>query len=100
MITSVQVTGVDPSLELQAYAREIARDEKLDVEFLAVGAEAIPLEDKTFDTAVITWTSVHDSRSGCRAARGQAPAEARRQTDIHRARRITGGKHCHLAAPD
>jgi len=53
---SVQVTGVDPSLELQAYARDIARDEKLDVEFLAVGAEAIPLEDKTFDTAVITWT--------------------------------------------
>ncbi|MDA9050548.1 class I SAM-dependent methyltransferase, partial [Pseudomonadales bacterium] len=30
---NVHVTGVDPSLELQAYAREIARDGKLDVEF-------------------------------------------------------------------
>ena len=53
---NVHVTGVDPSLELQAYAREIARDGKLDVEFLAVGTEAIPLEDKIFDTAVITWS--------------------------------------------
>ena len=52
----VHVTGVDPSLELQAYAREIAQDAKLAVEFLAVSAEAIPLADNIFDTAVITWS--------------------------------------------
>jgi ubiquinone/menaquinone biosynthesis C-methylase UbiE len=44
------------SLELQAYAREIAQDAKLAVEFLAVSAEAIPLADNIFDTAVITWS--------------------------------------------
>jgi ubiquinone/menaquinone biosynthesis C-methylase UbiE len=53
---SVRVTGVDPSLELQAYAREIAAGARLDVEFLAVGAEDIPLADNSFDSAVITWT--------------------------------------------
>ncbi|MFT4719452.1 MAG: ubiquinone/menaquinone biosynthesis C-methylase UbiE [Candidatus Azotimanducaceae bacterium] len=52
----VQVTGVDPSLELLAYAREIATGAPLDVEFLAVGAEDIPLPDNSFDSAVITWT--------------------------------------------
>jgi ubiquinone/menaquinone biosynthesis C-methylase UbiE len=52
----VQVTGVDPSLELQAYAREIAAGAHMDVEFLAVGAEDIPLPDNSFDSAVITWT--------------------------------------------
>jgi ubiquinone/menaquinone biosynthesis C-methylase UbiE len=52
----VHVTGVDPSLELQAYAREIAQEAKLAVEFLAVSAEAIPLADNIFDTAVITWS--------------------------------------------
>ena len=51
----VQVTGVDPSLELQAYAREVARESQVDIEFLGVGAEAIPLPDKSFDTVVITW---------------------------------------------
>lgn len=52
----VQVTGVDPSLELQAYAREVARESQVDIEFLGVGAEAIPLPDKSFDTVVITWS--------------------------------------------
>jgi ubiquinone/menaquinone biosynthesis C-methylase UbiE len=52
----VKVTGVDPSLELQAYAREIAAGAAMDVEFLAVGAEDIPLPDNSFDSAVITWT--------------------------------------------
>lgn len=52
----VKVTGVDPSLELQAYAREIAAGADMDVEFLAVGAEDIPLPDNSFDSAVITWT--------------------------------------------
>lgn len=52
----VQVTGVDPSLELQAYARAVAAGAQLDVEFLAVGAEDIPLPDNSFDSAVITWT--------------------------------------------
>ncbi|MFT4714041.1 MAG: ubiquinone/menaquinone biosynthesis C-methylase UbiE [Candidatus Azotimanducaceae bacterium] len=52
----VQVTGVDPSIELLAYARALAADTAIDVEFIAKGAEEIPLADNTFDSAVVTWT--------------------------------------------
>lgn len=51
-----RVTGVDPSLELQAYAREVARESGVDVEFVADSAESLPFESNRFDTAVITWT--------------------------------------------
>lgn len=53
---SVHVTGVDPSLELQAYAREVARESGIDVDFLALGGEKLPVEDNSFDTVVMTWT--------------------------------------------
>ncbi|MEX0942471.1 MAG: class I SAM-dependent methyltransferase [Pseudomonadales bacterium] len=52
----VQVIGVDPSLELQAYARDIAADQGLDVSFLAQSAESLPFENHYFDSVVITWT--------------------------------------------
>lgn len=53
---SVRVTGLDPSLELQAYAREVAGSVGLDVEFLSVSGEEIPVADNTFDSVVMTWT--------------------------------------------
>ena len=52
----VKVTGVDPSLELQAYARELAKDNNIDVEFIADTAEVLSGENNYFDTAVITWS--------------------------------------------
>ncbi len=52
----VRIVGVDPSLELQQYAREVARESGTDVEFIADSAENLPLEDNSFDSAVITWT--------------------------------------------
>jgi len=52
----VQVTGVDPSEELQTYARALAADADIDVEFIAKGAEDIPVADDTFDSAVVTWS--------------------------------------------
>ncbi|MEX2327386.1 MAG: class I SAM-dependent methyltransferase [Pseudomonadales bacterium] len=52
----VQIIGVDPSLELQTYAREIAADQGLDVSFLAQSAESLPFESDYFDSVVITWT--------------------------------------------
>lgn len=51
-----RVVGVDPSLELQAYAREVAATHKMDVEFVAESAENLPIPDNHFDCAVITWT--------------------------------------------
>ena len=65
------MTGVDPSLELQHYAREMAGQAQLDVEFLAVSAEAIPLADQTFDTAVVTWSlcTIPDPNAALREVR-------------------------------
>lgn len=67
----VQVTGVDPSLALQHYAREMAGQAQLDVEFLAVSAEAIPIADQTFDTAVVTWSlcTIPDPNAALREVR-------------------------------
>lgn len=52
----VQVTGVDPSIELQSYAQEIADEHRLAVEFLSQGCANLPIEKDTFDTAVVTWS--------------------------------------------
>lgn len=52
----VHVTGVDPSLELQVYAREVAGKHAVDVEFVSESAENLPFDDRSFDSAVITWT--------------------------------------------
>ena len=52
----VQVTGLDPSLELQRYAREVAKESGIDVEFLAESGEQIPADDNSFDNVVMTWT--------------------------------------------
>jgi ubiquinone/menaquinone biosynthesis C-methylase UbiE len=52
----VKVTGVDPSVELQVYARDLARDHSIDVEFVTDTAEALASENNFFDTAVVTWS--------------------------------------------
>lgn len=53
---SVQVTGLDPSLELQRYARRLASGRGMQVELLAQSGESIPAESNSFDTVVMTWT--------------------------------------------
>jgi ubiquinone/menaquinone biosynthesis C-methylase UbiE len=52
----VQVIGIDPSAELQVYAREVARDHQVDVQFVTASAESLAFDDNYFDSAVITWT--------------------------------------------
>ncbi len=52
----VKVTGLDPSLELQAYAREVARRHGVNVDFISQGGEEIPADDNSFDSVVMTWT--------------------------------------------
>lgn len=68
---NVKVVGVDPSLELQAYARDIARDTRIDVEFHSESAEMLSFEDNSFDFAVITWTlcSIPDHEAAVREVR-------------------------------
>ena len=48
--------GLDPSLELQKLARKRAAEAGLDVEFLALSGESIPLDDASVDTVVTTYT--------------------------------------------
>ena len=52
----VKVIGVDPSIELQQYALEVAAETDLDVEFLGQPCLDLPLENQSMDSAVVTWT--------------------------------------------
>ncbi|MBI3769589.1 MAG: class I SAM-dependent methyltransferase [Deltaproteobacteria bacterium] len=48
--------GLDPSLDLQRRARGRADAAGIEVEFIPVSGEEIPLEDASIDTVVITYT--------------------------------------------
>jgi ubiquinone/menaquinone biosynthesis C-methylase UbiE len=48
--------GLDPSLDLQRRARRRADAAGIEIEFLPVSGEEIPLEDASIDTVVITYT--------------------------------------------
>lgn len=51
-----RVWGLDPASELRGRAREEAARRGLEVEFLHAGCEAIPLENGSVDTALVTYT--------------------------------------------
>ena len=51
-----QLYGLDPSKELLDIAKSVAKEEKLEIEFLECGAESIPLPDKSIDNVLITYT--------------------------------------------
>jgi ubiquinone/menaquinone biosynthesis C-methylase UbiE len=48
--------GLEPSSELRSIARERAKAAGMDVEFLGLPGEQIPLEDGSVDTVVTTYT--------------------------------------------
>jgi len=48
--------GLDPSAEMWAIAQKNAAEHHLEAEFIQSGAESIPLEPNTVDTAVMTYT--------------------------------------------
>jgi ubiquinone/menaquinone biosynthesis C-methylase UbiE len=48
--------ALDPSTELLAMARKKARGPDLAVSFLPHSGDAIPLDDRSIDTVVMTWT--------------------------------------------
>jgi ubiquinone/menaquinone biosynthesis C-methylase UbiE len=58
-----RVIGLDPSSKLLSIAREAAREATVPVELMEGSAEKMPLEDKSVDTVVMTWTlcSISDS---------------------------------------
>lgn len=50
------VIGLEPSPELRAMAEERAREAGLDVEWIPLGGESIPLDDASVDTVLTTYT--------------------------------------------
>lgn len=51
-----RVWGVDPSMGLQKLAREKAVDLSFEVDFIGLSGEEIPLEKKSVDSVVVTYT--------------------------------------------
>ena len=52
----IELWGIDPSKELNAMAKKVAKKEELNVQFISSSAENIPLPDNYFDTVLITYT--------------------------------------------
>ena len=65
------VIGLDPSSRLLSMARQAAREATVSVELVEGSAEKMPLEDRSVDTVVMTWTlcSIPDSSLGLREIR-------------------------------
>ncbi|HXC51109.1 MAG TPA: class I SAM-dependent methyltransferase [Candidatus Limnocylindrales bacterium] len=51
-----KVLGLDPSPELNVWARQRAAEAGIDVDWLALSSERIPLPDDSVDSIVITYT--------------------------------------------
>jgi ubiquinone/menaquinone biosynthesis C-methylase UbiE len=51
-----QVWGLDPSIELWALAEKTAAQVEFNLEFIKGDAEAIPLDDRSADTVLVTYT--------------------------------------------
>lgn len=66
-----ELLAIDPSGELIDMAYRRARIAPFPVKFLERTAEAIPMDDRSFDTVVITWTlcSVQDAEKALREMR-------------------------------
>ena len=51
-----KVLGLDPSEELNNIAKDVAEENKVNIDFMHCGAEDIPLPDNHVDTLLITYT--------------------------------------------
>ncbi len=52
----IELWGIDPSKELNIMAKNVAKREELNVNFITSSAEEIPLPNNYFDTVLITYT--------------------------------------------
>lgn len=113
---TTSIVGIDPSAKLLTMAQSTAKTTRSSVDLIEGSAEALPLDDKSVDTVVSTWTlcSIPDVRRALSEMRrvlrpggrllfvehGEAPEEKvsrwqHRLTPIWK--RLAGG--CHLDRP-
>lgn len=111
-----EILGLEPAQSLAAMARRVAGRSAVPTTFIEGFAEAIPLEDRSVDTVVTTWTlcSIPDAVAALQEMRrvlkpsgqllfvehGQAPEEHVRKWQDRLTpawKRIGGG--CHLNRP-
>lgn len=114
-----KVWGLDPSAELRVMAEKNAAEVPFEVEFIGLEAEEIPLEDKSMDTVLVTYTlctipEVVRALKGMRrvlkpggklvfSEHGRAPDESVRkwQNRLNPIwNKIGGGCHLNRAIPD
>src|SRR5258708_1458933 len=65
---AAELIALEPDPNLPAMAKEGAELAGRTVQFLAAGAEAIPLEDASVDTVVTTWTLCSIAEAGAALA--------------------------------
>jgi ubiquinone/menaquinone biosynthesis C-methylase UbiE len=51
-----EVVGLEPSAKLARMARRAASDAPVAANVIEASAEAMPLDDRSFDSVVMTWT--------------------------------------------
>jgi len=114
-----KVWGLDPSAELRVMAEKNAAEVPFEVEFIGLEAEEIPLDDKSMDTVLVTYTlctipEVVRALKGMRrvlkpggklvfSEHGRAPDESVRkwQNRLNPIwNKIGGGCHLNRAIPD
>jgi ubiquinone/menaquinone biosynthesis C-methylase UbiE len=111
-----EIFGLEPAPRLVEMAQHSAQQSSATVKFVEASAEAIPLDNNSIDTVVMTWTlcSIPDARQALAEMRrvlraggqllfvehGQAPEESVRKWQNRLTpvwKRIAGG--CHLNRP-
>jgi ubiquinone/menaquinone biosynthesis C-methylase UbiE len=111
-----KVIGLEPSPEMRARAKKAAAGTKLDIDFVDLKAEEIPLDDRSIDTVLVTYTlcTIPDVMRALQGMRrvlkptgklifcehGEAPDESVRlwQKRLEPAWKVIGGG-CHLSRP-
>jgi ubiquinone/menaquinone biosynthesis C-methylase UbiE len=112
----LEIVGLEPSPQLRAIAARAARQARVPVSLVAGSAEQMPVDDRSVDTVVTSWTlcSVTNAAGALREMRrvlkpdgqllfvehGQAPEESVRRWQDRLTpvwKRIGGG--CHLNRP-
>jgi ubiquinone/menaquinone biosynthesis C-methylase UbiE len=95
----VRLYALDPSRELWRMARRRVDAATFPVEYLAVSAEGIPLDDRAVDTVVTTRTLCSIPDPGKALAEIAARARARGPADLRRARAVARAAGACLAGP-